>query len=273
MTVDDAAKPDFGLVLTTCCRRAEHLEMLAANVESARRTYPGIEIVVIDDHSPLDPSPLAEVEPGPRVEIVRSELSPGVAELLPYWYLVRRRLFPKALVLHDSMCLVGRPAGTRTVTDVAYVWHFTCHHDWAAVMEPTTDFNVERGIVTHDDLIRHHVRAMSPRFRRWVLGDAGAGDGQRGIYEHKERWVGCFGTMSLITLEFLDRVAELTGLLELAPRIRDRRDRMALECIFPLACQFAKGEDVTTSLEGPYRHGGNGNRGRSASFSKQAHGR
>lgn len=207
----------FGFVVTRCVRSREHDLLWRHCVRCVRECYPSVPIVVLDDHS--DGYCVSTCD-DPNVTIVASDRRPGCAELLPYLYLRTSRRFDKAVVLHDSVFL-HRPFAPGVVEDVAtvrYLWSFEEH-------EPYYRTGTERMLaclgIDPDEYVR----------KEW-------------------QGFGCFGTMSIMTLAFLDRLFERYPLENLEPLLHTRLDRMCLERAFAIACFLALEKRVAPSVHG-----------------------
>ena len=69
-------------------------------VQSIRKHYPHLQIVIIDDNS--DYNFVKQFTEYTNVKIINSEFN-GRGELLPYIYLLKYRFFENALIMHDSV--------------------------------------------------------------------------------------------------------------------------------------------------------------------------
>ncbi len=99
--------------------------------------------------------------------------------------------------------------------------------------EEQTEYNIEHGIKTHDDLIKHLVNTYNKK-KKFI-------EFFNDIYDKRDDWYGCFGVMTIMTLEFLEKLQEETGVLDMIPQVNTRRRRMALESFFSIACQYSYG--------------------------------
>jgi len=156
-------------------------------------------IVIVDDGS--NPEYLTSVS-FPDCEVIQSEFI-GRGELLPYYYLVTRKLFAKAMILHDSVFLQA-PLDFDSVHDVRFLWDFPMHDGQS--------FNDAA------DLLSRHFHWTMP------------------YDQYTTAYRGCFGVQSIISYDFLRALAETHPLFSLLESVTTRRHRMALERIFAICC-------------------------------------
>lgn len=161
-----------------------------------RLFYPTTPIVIIDDAS--DPA-FVKGDLQPKCTVIESDY-PRRGEILPYLFLRKHRTFKKAVILHDSVFITA-PLPIESVTNVKFLWHF------------------EGDQLDNEDSVNNCID---------VLPDAPK---LRNMFYH-ERWRGCFGTQSVITLEFLDTLP----IEPLVTVIRNRNDRCGFERVFGLLC-------------------------------------
>lgn len=159
-------------------------------------------ILIVDDHS--NPEFLRVDFELVNCQVVQSEY-PKVAELLGYYYFHKLRPFDTAVVIHDSV-FIKQKVDFEAITVCAFLWSFT--HNW--------------------DLDHLALNLISK------LNQA---DEAATMYRNKTAWTGCFGVMSVIAWDFLDRVNTKYALFaSLIPAIKDREDRMQLERVFAAVC-------------------------------------
>jgi hypothetical protein len=84
-----------------------------------RKWHPDLKIIIIDDNS--DQEKITDMEVT-NCEVIRSQYI-GRGELLPYYYLLTRKLFDRAIIIHDSVFL-HEPINFENVDTVKFLWHF-----------------------------------------------------------------------------------------------------------------------------------------------------
>jgi len=188
---------DTGFIMLRHVRCAETNQLWNHNYRSIRREYPDAPIMIIDDHS--DQSFVKSEQPLENVEIVESRFPPNTAELLPYIYFLEKRPFHKAVIVHDG-AFVQKRLDTETVVDVQILFDFNPN-----IFRSQTDVSLVVELDNTDDLLT--------------------------VYVNND-FVGCFGCMSIITLEFTELLFQKYNLHALVGRLTDRKTRSSLERVF-----------------------------------------
>lgn len=221
---------DFGIIIPSYIHNEDSLCILALGLTNIRKVYPNTKIIVINDNSPYD---FKNKIISNNIFIVDSEY-PKKAEGLPYLYMYEHKPFKKAMILIDSFHIHKPIDNLDLINDFSFI-KYALHHlkDWATIKEEQTEYNIKNNIITHDDKIKHYIKTNYPYdddFYKFF----------NNIYDSKNKWVVCFGIMSVITYDFLIELNNKTNILHLFKQIKDRRDRMALESIFTIACLYTK---------------------------------
>lgn len=211
----------FGFIVTRRVCNIDHDKLWRECVRNIRRCYPYVPIVVIDDHSTHDySSSCGMFDPfmDGLIVVVKSDLPPGCGELLPYIYMHRKRYFHKAVILHDSVFLhvPFAPQVIENVNTVRYLWGF-------------------------DEQETHFIAPTKYLLTLMNIDPE--------IYTRKE-WEGCFGTMCIITLSFLEQLMTRYPLYTLVPLMHGRLRRMCLERVFAIACFMMLRNDTEPSIHG-----------------------
>ena len=166
-----------------------------------RKFYPTTKIIIIDDNSPYPPDESYELV---NCEIIKSEF-PQRGELLPYYYFHKLKPAKKAVIVHDSV-FINSPLELDNIDTYKFLWEFD--HKWDSDKE--TAMIILR-CKNKTDLIK--------------------------FYADKTKWKGCFGSMSVITWDFLDKVNTHFNLFNIMiPFITNREARMCFERIFGCMC-------------------------------------
>ncbi len=208
---------DFGFIIPSRCTENIHRCALVKCIKALRVFFPDTKIVIIDDGSI---PPLKSTTDKIKIE---KSLFPGAAEFLPYYHWFHKKYFKKAMILHDSMIMCRPYQDLAKIENVKFLWNFTCD-----VKEEQTEYNIE-----HDDLIKHLVNTYNKKEKFIEFFND--------IYDKRDDWYGCFGAMSIMTLDFLEKLQKETGVLDMIPQVNTRRRRMALESFFSIACQYSLG--------------------------------
>jgi hypothetical protein len=198
----------FGFVLLRHVNSCDTNLYWQLSYVSIRRHHPDARIVIIDDNS--DEAFLQSNLVLHHTEIIRSAW-PGRGELLPYIYYLERRWFDTAVILHDSTFL-QRPMKVDDVHEYSFLWTF--EHTWD---KPA----LER---SHMARLRNSAEALA-------------------FYGETSAWKGCFGAMSVVGCEYLQKVDRHSDLRRLLDVIRTRIDRMAFERIIACLLEMHRGRN------------------------------
>jgi hypothetical protein len=160
--------------------------------------YPDEPILIIDDNS--DQAYIGE-HPTTNATVVQSEY-PQRGDLLPYLYYLTHKISDRVIIFNDSAFLT-RAVPYCDERPYQHLWDF--EHDWDQ---------------EHDEASM--VCALDT-------------DGSlRALHADKASWKGCFGSMTVITHEYLSAVDARFGLAKLAALVTSRFHRMSFERV--LAC-------------------------------------
>ena len=166
-----------------------------------RKFYQENYILIIDDNS--NDHYLTKDKILYKTTVINSEYHQR-GELLPYYYYLQNKLFETAVVIHDSVFI--NKYIDFTVDKYKIIWDF--QHHWDQIKDETLmirSFN-------DDNLLK--------------------------FYENKSLWEGCFGSMTIITHDFLYNINKKYNLDILLNLILNRVNRSSLERV--LACIFQK---------------------------------
>ncbi len=133
----------------------------------------------------------------------------GAGEILPYYYFHKLKPFETAVVIHDSVFIQSKIDFSES-DNVKFFWSFSHVFD--------------------NDLINHiHILCKS----------MSNGDDLLNFYHKKHSWKGCFGTMSVINWNFLNKVNIHHSLFDsIMLFIKNREYRSALERVFALVMYY-----------------------------------
>ena len=129
------------------------------------------------------------------------------AEFLPYYYFHLLHPFDTAVIIHDSV-FIQLHIDFDIKEDVTFLWTFVKNYD-------------------HD--IFHLINELCadlPHYSELI-----------DLYHRKDEWTGCFGVMSVIKWNFLNKLDETYNLFSIIPKLKSRDHRSALERVFALLVQ------------------------------------
>jgi hypothetical protein len=166
-----------------------------------RKNYPENTILIIDDDSNY--AFINTKKSLYKTFIIQSEF-PKRGELLPYYYYLRNKLFDTAVILHDSVFI--NHAIDFNVENYKLIWSFS------PINEKIEDVSNIIDSFNDQDL--------------------------KSFYENKTAWNGCFGGMTVIKHQFLERINEKYNLDILLNKITSRHNRQSFERV--IGCLLQK---------------------------------
>jgi len=212
------AGESIGFIITRCVKKKEHNALYKECYNAIRRFYPDLKIIIIDDNSDKE---ILEEHPMTNYEIIQSEY-PAAGEFLPYYYLITKKLFDKAIIIQDSMILNSK-IPYEEVNDYKFFYEFNAEADIG---------NVDKNIIG-------------------LLNNTKVPNELMELYKSK-KWVGCFGTTMVMTYDFAIEHESKLGITKWASIINNRNIRMALERAMAIACIYLKGGRDSYNLFGKY---------------------
>jgi hypothetical protein len=213
---------EVGFMVTRCVKKPHHNILYKECYEAIRRYHPDLKIVFIDDNS--DKDILDDTYPMENVEIIQSEY-PAAGEYLLYWYFLQRKMFKKAIFLQDSMILNGR-IPYENVEDFMFLYEFQSNSP------KYYNFMPNEGMINLLKLTKDPENIMK--------------------YYNTGEWKGCWGSMMLITSDFISELEEKVGISAWKGVINSRPQRMALEGAIGIACMYIKHDKEKYSFFGDW---------------------
>ena len=199
---------DFVFIILRQVRNADDDELWRYSVSKILEKYPDAFIKIIDDHSPF------KIE-NDYHDVLKSDLKPGTAELLPYYYFHKYKWAKRALIIQDSMLLENKLPDS----DCELLW-------WFNPVDPS--WNI-------DDNIRNQIKYL--RHSHALLE----------LFESRQ-WVGSLGNTMIISLEFLEHLENKYQFCErLIFTLKSRTDRECLERTIPIMC-FSEKKDMINHI-------------------------
>jgi len=123
---------------------------------------------------------------------------------LPYYYYLYNKLFDVAVIIHDSV-FINKCIDTN-IDKYKIIWSF--EHDWDQIEDETRMINI---------------------FNDLEL---------KNFYENKYLWKGCFGSMSIITHDYLTFINNKYDISKLLECVLNRYNRCSFERV--IACLLQK---------------------------------
>jgi hypothetical protein len=159
--------------------------------------YPDIMIVIIDDSSDYRyvSDQMSNGKIMTNIIVIQSKYKKK-GELLPYVYFYKYKWFDKAVIIHDSIFI----------------------HQYISFD------NIENQVLWDFD---NDVCSLENE-QLYLLNQCNNPSELLEIYQ-KKKWRGCYGVMSIITINFITSVNKNFGLRNILKSINTRQDRMCLE--------------------------------------------
>ena len=171
--------------------------------ECVRKWYPDTKIIIIDDNSSYKNNDDYELI---NCEIIQSEF-PQRGELLPYYYFHKLNIAKKAVIIHDSV-FINNKLDIDKINTYKFFWEF--EHNW----------DNDKDIIMTLFKCNKNIELIN-------------------FYRDKQKWKGCFGAISVITWDFLDKINnEFNFFNIMLQEINNRNKRMCFERIIACVCTY-----------------------------------
>ena len=213
---------DFGFILTRHVEKPSHNDIWTTCVKRIREFYPTTKIVIIDNESKKE----ILNNKGLNLDncIIIDSKFKGAGELVPYYYFYYNKWFQKAIYIHDSVFINGK-IDISNVYNVKFLWFFEPHYFYdnrPYIIEFLSYLNYS------DELI--------------ALFDS-------------NRWVGCFGVMTVMDHSYLKKIFAKYNLFILFEHVNQKIHRLAMERILALICFHDKAlNEHNASIYGNFQH-------------------
>ena len=212
---------NIAFVVTTCSRTPTHLNYLKQCIRHIRVIYPKIYIYVINDNSTQDVS----VINGENIQIIPS-LSIGGGEINPYLFMLDARCkHDKLVFIHDSVFIKFRiDHFINRKNEIDFIWYALSAID-------SETFNVENNEILDKFYIYCSNGKISIRNFIQILK------------VHNKFYYVKFGSMSVFTKKFMEKVDLVTNFKEIAHLFKLRVNRCLFERILSILYVYIYGGD------------------------------
>jgi len=210
------ARPKMGFIITRHVINRDTNVYWNFAIQSIRRYYKNIPVVVIDDNS--NKEHIRCFNDYENVRIIESQFK-GRGELLPYIYLLSHQFFENALIMHDSVFIHRHINFNKLIKQnikALPLWYFNADRE-----------NIERRIQIASKLHNYHL----------LNNDLELQDATINTFR-QNTWQGWFGVQGFISLKFLIYIQNKYRITNLIPVVKTRGDRQCLERI--LGCIFSR---------------------------------
>jgi len=200
---------NYGFIITRHVNSESTNKYWNQCVKLIRTIYPLRKIVIIDDNS--NPSYLKSDFDYKNLTIIQSEF-PGRGELLPYYYYLKYKWFPNAVIIHDSLFIHKKILFDTFQMPVIPLWHH--------IYDKENQNNIIRiaSALSNNRQLLRKIRE-NESFELGIKSD---------------KFNLCFGGQCYIKLSFLEHLQNKYNITNLVHSVRNRTDRCSLERVLGL---------------------------------------
>lgn len=201
---------NYGFIITRHVNSEQTNKYWNQAVKLIRRIYPLRQIVIIDDNS--NPEFVKAEFDYQNLTVIQSEYHKR-GELLPFYYYLKYKWFPKAVIIHDSLFIHKKIHFEKFSLPVMPLWHH--------VYDKENIHNIRRiaSSLKHNRILLHKINEPD----KLMFGLDGS-----------TKFNLCFGCQCFIQLSFLEMLERKYNITNLINVIHNRPDRCSLERIFGL---------------------------------------
>ena len=208
----------FGFIIPSYVNGPYAYHRLKTCIDSIRKHYPLILIVIIDDNSDIDISELMTMD---SKLIVEQSLIKRGGEINPYYHFFYKKYFDVAIIIQDSTYIKSLVPVNISEVKVKFFYYFNIHN-------PSWDEEFEKVFNNFYDNISDITKRKDIK----------------NFSNDRNKWLGCFGIMSIISHDYLKMMNDKTNFIEMCQHVKNRTDRMIMENIFAVCCFYSGGIDI-----------------------------
>ena len=208
---------NYGFIITRHVNSEQTNKYWNQAVKLIRSIYPLRQIIIIDDNS--DYSFIKSDFDYKNITIIQSEF-PKRGELLPYFYYLKHKWFPNAVIIHDSLFIHKKIRFDTFSMPVVPLWHH--HYD--------------------KENVQNIIRITSSLKNNKLLINKISNNNDEMIinfgFSNNNKFNLCFGGQCYIKLSFLEMLENKYNITNLINVVHNRTDRCSLERVLGLLfCQ------------------------------------
>jgi len=202
---------DYGFIITRHVNSDQTNRYWNQCVKLIRTFYPLRKIIIIDDNSKQEF--VKSFHEYKNITIIQSEY-PGRGELLPYFYYLKYKWFPNAVIIHDSLFIHKKILFDKFSIPVLPLWHHNYDKE-----------NVQNILRITSGLKNNRLLINKINKKEEMVINLGFSNDKFNL---------CFGGQCYIKLWFLEKIENKYGISNLVHHIHNRTDRCSLERILGL---------------------------------------
>lgn len=202
---------NYGFIITRHVNSEKTNKYWNQCVKLIRSLYPLRQIIIIDDNSNQE-FVKADFD-YKNLTVIKSEF-PKRGELLPYYYYLKYKWFPNAVIIHDSLFIHKKIPFEKFLIPVIPLWHHIYDKE-----NLNNIIRITLGLRNNHGLIK-----KLEKKEEMVIN----------LGFTKDKFNLCFGGQCYIKLNFLEGIEHKYGITNLVNLIHCRKDRCSLERILGL---------------------------------------
>lgn len=244
----------FSFIISTCVKNKTHLNQLDRCIQTIRNYHKEPIIIINDSEQDYHDNIYQLIIKYDNIRLTNTLIKGSADQQCFKFILECEEENDHYVIIQDSMLLNSYLDNIEEIKDVRFIWHFTNHNnEWDKIIEPPTQYNIKYNIITHTDLIKHHLIKnyyANDDFLTYALD----------CMDNKNKWCGCFGNCCIITKTFLKQMNKEVNFVNLFVNNTSNRERRMNESIFALICHYClPGVSFKNSYDGLYYDGYNVN--------------
>jgi hypothetical protein len=186
---------DFGFLIIRNVKNEEQNLFWKESYNSIRKYYKYEKIVIIDNNSDYSYINNDDIDIY-NCEFIDSEFGES-RQLSAYYYFYVKRFFKIGIIIHDSVFLNGELEINPDI-DVRFIWNFKTHE----YDDLSCETELLKSLSNNQELLVTHLN---------------------------RKWNGCFGNMSFININFLDKLVNKYNIFNMIKIVNSNRHQCALE--------------------------------------------
>ena len=227
----------FGFIIPTCCKSKIHKSQLIRCIESIRKYYDNI-IILINDGDNID-----NIKEKYKNLYIIESLNKGSADQQVFKVFQENELIDKMIYIQDSMILNQKLPDIKNI-DLQFIWHFTNHRKhWDIIIEPNSKN-------------KSHTEFIIECLDNYYINNKNFNLYAKKKLKNKDDWCGSFGSCCIISKKYLKILNENVNFIDIFIEFNNNRLRRVNESIFSLICHYTfPNINFEKSLDGLYYDG------------------
>lgn len=168
-------------------------------IKLIRKNYKDIPIIIIDDNSNYDYIKIIDDEILNNCKIIQSEYK-GCREFLGYYYLYKNKFFRKSVIINDST-FIQKKININNIDEIKILWTLKTNN----ILDPS---NLIELLDNNEEIFN--------------------------LYKNKDQWKGCFYSMTIIDINFLNKIQDKYNILRLKDYLISEKDLFNFELLLGL---------------------------------------